>query len=188
MSLFSAPIGLGFQLQLINGNFGHEGLVAGGDHHDAALRDHVAAAIFFRVEPDRRAARNVDIAIDDGPADARVPADAHARHQDRLLDLAEAVHAHVRTQDAAVDAAVARLRPILMTTLATTLGALLIALAVGSAGTSRVPLGIVIVGGMLFALVLTLYVVPALYSYMSSKKSINKFEQQVAGVEEIEKI
>jgi multidrug efflux pump len=72
---------------------------------------------------------------------------------------------------AAIDAAVARLRPILMTTLATSLGALPIAVALGSAGTSRVPLGIVIVGGMLFALVLTLFVVPALYSFISRKKS-----------------
>jgi multidrug efflux pump len=74
--------------------------------------------------------------------------------------------------EAAVDAAVARLRPILMTTLATTLGALPIALAIGSAGKSRVPLGIVIVGGMLFALILTLYVVPALYGYLSRKKTV----------------
>lgn len=80
---------------------------------------------------------------------------------------------------ASIDAAVARLRPILMTTLATTLGALPIALAIGSAGTSRVPLGIVIVGGMLFALILTLYVVPALYSFLSSKKKGNHFEMQV---------
>lgn len=81
---------------------------------------------------------------------------------------------------AAIDAAIARLRPILMTTLATTLGALPIALAIGSAGTSRIPLGIVIIGGMLFALVLTLYVVPALYSYMSSKKSVSNFEKAIA--------
>ena len=59
-----------------------------------------------------------------------------------------------------------------MTTLATTLGALPIAMAFGSAGKSRVPLGIVIVGGMLFALVLTLFVVPALYSYISTKNRI----------------
>ena len=71
---------------------------------------------------------------------------------------------------AAVDAAAARLRPILMTTLATPLGALPIALAVGSAGKSRIPLGVVIVGGLLFALVLTLFVVPALYTFLSSKK------------------
>ena len=81
---------------------------------------------------------------------------------------------------AAVDASVARLRPILMTTLATTLGALPIALAFGSAGKSRVPLGIVIVGGMLFALVLTLYVVPALYSYLSSKKKASNLDTELA--------
>lgn len=83
---------------------------------------------------------------------------------------------------AAIDASVARLRPILMTTLATTLGALPIALAIGSAGKSRVPLGIVIVGGMLFALILTLYVVPALYSYLSSKKKVSQFEAAIAEV------
>ena len=80
---------------------------------------------------------------------------------------------------AAIDASVARLRPILMTTLATTLGALPIALAIGSGGHSRIPLGIVIIGGMLFALVLTLFVVPALYSYLSSQKSVNKFESRI---------
>jgi multidrug efflux pump len=81
---------------------------------------------------------------------------------------------------AAIDASVARLRPILMTTLATTLGALPIALAIGSAGTSRIPLGIVIVGGMLFALILTLFVVPALYSYLSSKKKVSNLETSVS--------
>jgi multidrug efflux pump len=81
---------------------------------------------------------------------------------------------------AAIDASVARLRPILMTTLATSLGALPIAMAIGSSGHSRVPLGIVIIGGMLFALVLSLYVVPALYSYMSSKKRENPFDESVA--------
>jgi multidrug efflux pump len=81
---------------------------------------------------------------------------------------------------AAIDAAVARLRPILMTTLATSLGALPIALAFGSAGKSRVPLGIVIVGGMLFALVLTLYVVPAMYSYLSSKKKASNLDTELA--------
>jgi len=81
---------------------------------------------------------------------------------------------------AAIDASIARLRPILMTTLATTLGALPIALAIGSAGTSRIPLGIVIIGGMLFSLVLTLYVVPALYSYLSSKKAVSNFEKAIA--------
>jgi multidrug efflux pump subunit AcrB len=66
-----------------------------------------------------------------------------------------------------------------MTTLATSLGALPIALAIGSAGTSRIPLGIVIVGGLMFALILTLYVVPALYSYLSSVKKKNPFDEAV---------
>lgn len=75
--------------------------------------------------------------------------------------------------DAVLEASVARLRPILMTTLATALGALPIALALGSAGKSRIPLGIVIIGGLLFALILTLFVVPALYTYISRKKKVN---------------
>lgn len=72
--------------------------------------------------------------------------------------------------DSVISASAARLRPILMTTLATALGALPIAMAFGSAGKSRIPLGIVIIGGLLFALILTLFVVPALYSYISRKK------------------
>jgi len=89
-----------------------------------------------------------------------------------------------RKLPAAINAAVARLRPILMTTLATTLGALPIALAIGSAGKSRIPLGIVIVGGMLFALILTLYVVPALYSFMSSVKKVDQFDNLIAQPDE----
>lgn len=65
------------------------------------------------------------------------------------------------------EAAQARMRPILMTTLATVLGALPIALALGAAATSRIPLGVVIVGGLLFSLVLTLYVIPAVYAILS---------------------
>ncbi|HNF46766.1 MAG TPA: efflux RND transporter permease subunit, partial [Chitinophagaceae bacterium] len=72
---------------------------------------------------------------------------------------------------------------ILMTTLATTLGALPIALAIGSAGKSRIPLGLVIIGGMLFALVLTLYVVPAVYSFLSRKKKIS-YDEMAAVADE----
>jgi len=72
---------------------------------------------------------------------------------------------------AVLEASVARLRPILMTTLATVLGALPIAMALGSAGKSRMPLGIVIIGGLMFSLILTLFVVPALYTYISRKKT-----------------
>lgn len=81
---------------------------------------------------------------------------------------------------AAVDAAVARLRPILMTTLATTLGALPIAMAFGSGGKSRIPLGIVIIGGMLFALILTLYVVPAIYTFLSFRRKKDTDDEPAA--------
>ncbi|MGE5356472.1 MAG: efflux RND transporter permease subunit [Deltaproteobacteria bacterium] len=73
---------------------------------------------------------------------------------------------------AALEAAVARFRPILMTSLATIFGALPIALAFGSGFQSRIPLGIVVVGGLLFSLVLTLFVIPVMYILFSGKKSV----------------
>ncbi len=75
---------------------------------------------------------------------------------------------------AVVDAAALRLRPILMTSLATALGALPIALALGAGAQSRIPLGIVIIGGIMFSLLLTLYVIPAMYSYMSRTPKTNE--------------
>lgn len=77
---------------------------------------------------------------------------------------------------AVLDAATQRLRPILMTSLATALGALPIALSLGAASTSRIPLGIVIVGGIMFSLVLTLFVIPAVYTYISGKHKTEKIE------------
>ncbi|TAK41813.1 MAG: efflux RND transporter permease subunit, partial [Saprospiraceae bacterium] len=71
---------------------------------------------------------------------------------------------------AVTEAARARMRPILMTSLAMSLGALPIALSFGAAATSRIPLGIVIVGGILFSLVLTLFVIPAMYMFLSRKE------------------
>jgi multidrug efflux pump subunit AcrB len=70
---------------------------------------------------------------------------------------------------AVLEAATQRLRPILMTTLATALGALPIALSLGAAASSRKSLGIVIVGGLLFSLILTLFIIPAVYTYLSKK-------------------
>jgi multidrug efflux pump subunit AcrB len=79
--------------------------------------------------------------------------------------------------EAVIDAATQRLRPILMTSLASGLGALPIALALGAASKSRSPIGIVIIGGLLFSLVLTLFVIPALYTYLSKER---KAEQHPA--------
>jgi HAE1 family hydrophobic/amphiphilic exporter-1/multidrug efflux pump len=78
----------------------------------------------------------------------------------------------VSKKQAVLEAAQQRLRPILMTTLATALGALPIALSLGAASSSRKPLGIVVVGGLLFSLILTLFVIPAIYTYISSKHQI----------------
>jgi multidrug efflux pump len=72
--------------------------------------------------------------------------------------------------EASFEAAASRLRPILMTSLATMFGALPIALALGAGASSRVPLGIVVVGGLLFALILTLFVIPVMYILMADKK------------------
>lgn len=71
--------------------------------------------------------------------------------------------------EAVVEAATARLRPILMTSLAVVLGAVPIALALGAGAKSRVSLGIVIMGGMMFSLILTLYVIPMMYVLLASK-------------------
>ena len=84
--------------------------------------------------------------------------------------------AGMKKMDAVVEAASARLRPILMTSLAMSLGALPIALSLGAAATSRIPLGIVIVGGIMFSLILTLYVIPAMYSYLSRKKKKSELD------------
>jgi HAE1 family hydrophobic/amphiphilic exporter-1/multidrug efflux pump len=79
-------------------------------------------------------------------------------------------------REAVLEASAQRLRPILMTSLATALGALPIALSIGAAATSRMPLGIVIVGGIMFSLLLTLFVIPAVYTFISGKHDIKKVD------------
>ena len=83
------------------------------------------------------------------------------------------------TRQAVIEAATQRMRPILMTSLATSLGALPIALSLGSAATSRIPLGVVVVGGILFSLVLTLFVIPSVYTYISGKHKATNPEEKI---------
>ena len=71
--------------------------------------------------------------------------------------------------EAAIFAATQRMRPILMTSIATVLGVLPIAVAFGAAATSRIPMGVAIIGGLLFSLVLTLFVIPAIYTFFNRK-------------------
>ncbi|MEG1955150.1 MAG: efflux RND transporter permease subunit [Mucinivorans sp.] len=75
----------------------------------------------------------------------------------------------LQKMDAIVEASVGRFRPILMTSLSTVLGTLPMALATGAGAESRVSMGIAVVGGLICATMLTLYVIPAVYSYISNK-------------------
>lgn len=79
----------------------------------------------------------------------------------------------MKKADAILEASKMRLRPILMTSLATSLGALPIAMSFGAAAKSRMGMGIVVVGGVTFSLVLTLFVIPAIYSYLSREHQVN---------------
>ena len=75
--------------------------------------------------------------------------------------------------EAILDASAARFRPILMTGLSTILGILPIALALGAGSESRVSMGIAVIGGLIFAGALTLYLIPAIYSYFSRAHMVN---------------
>jgi len=82
--------------------------------------------------------------------------------------------------DAIKSAAASRFRPILMTSLATIFGLLPLALGLGEGAQSRVAMGITVVGGMVFSTFLTLFVVPAIYTYISSEPKNNDDETKTA--------
>ncbi len=92
-----------------------------------------------------------------------------------IVEFANHLKAEGKTvKEAILEASAARLRPILMTSLATALGALPIALALGAGSKSRMGMGIVVIGGLLLSLTLTLFVIPAMYTFMSrTKKTID---------------
>jgi multidrug efflux pump len=91
--------------------------------------------------------------------------------------------AGLKAYDAILDAATARFRPILMTSLSTILGVLPMALALGAGSESRVSMGIAVVGGLLVASIFTLFVIPAMYTYISENtKSVSNVDEQVEEV------
>jgi len=91
-------------------------------------------------------------------------------------------------QEAIREASISRLRPILMTSMAIAIGALPIAMALGAAAKSRMSMGTVIIGGTMFSLVLTLFVIPAIYSYWSKEHKENTdLKESIAAAEADEK-
>ncbi len=76
----------------------------------------------------------------------------------------------LKVLDAVLEAAASRFRPILMTSFATVLGALPLALATGEGANSRIMMGIAVAGGLVVSTFLTLYLVPAMYTFLTSKK------------------
>jgi multidrug efflux pump len=79
-----------------------------------------------------------------------------------------------------IEASRIRLRPILMTSFATIFGVLPIALGIGAGGESRMPLGISVVGGMIFSTFLTLIVVPVVYTYLARFTAVRGYEEKDA--------
>ncbi|MDJ0837544.1 MAG: efflux RND transporter permease subunit [Acidobacteriota bacterium] len=89
---------------------------------------------------------------------------ANQRKKTKGLSLTEAVQ----------EAAVARFRPILMTSTSTILGIMPIALALGAGAESRVSMGIAVIGGLVFSGALTLFIIPAIYTFFSAEHAVER--------------
>ncbi|HXV76959.1 MAG TPA: efflux RND transporter permease subunit [Candidatus Polarisedimenticolaceae bacterium] len=85
--------------------------------------------------------------------------------------------------EATVEAAAARLRPVLMTSLSTVLGILPIALSLGAGSASRVPMGVAVIGGLTFGTLLTLFVVPAMYTFLTARTLVRVGADDLEGHE-----
>jgi HAE1 family hydrophobic/amphiphilic exporter-1 len=95
-----------------------------------------------------------------------------------IVDFAEQrVRQGIKDDQAIHDASMERFRPIMMTTMAALLGALPIALGYGADGSSRRPLGLVVIGGLVVSQFVTLFVTPAIYLYLEEfqEKVLDRF-------------
>jgi len=77
--------------------------------------------------------------------------------------------AGLKFTDALIDASITRFRPIMMTSLSTAMGVLPLMLATGAGAESRIAIGVTVFSGIIFATVMTLFVVPAFYALMCRK-------------------
>jgi hypothetical protein len=93
-------VGFGFSAERLFRDWPNQRFVLGCNHDDASFGHGMTTPVFFDVISNKGSAWNEDVAIDDRSANACMTPHADAGHQNRLLDFAEAVHAHVRTQDA----------------------------------------------------------------------------------------
>jgi HAE1 family hydrophobic/amphiphilic exporter-1 len=89
-----------------------------------------------------------------------------------------------KTPEAAIyEGCLIRFRPIMMTTMAALLGAVPIALGYGAGGEARQPLGLVVVGGLLFSQLVTLYLTPVVYTYMAQLQAWLRSRQSATGLQ-----
>jgi HAE1 family hydrophobic/amphiphilic exporter-1 len=101
-----------------------------------------------------------------------------------MVDFAvEARRAGKSAEEAIYEACVVRFRPIMMTTMAALMGTLPIALGIGAGAESRRPLGLAVVGGLLFSQMITLYVTPVFYVYMDKLDAFLKRKRRAEHVE-----